>query len=142
LDIDHVRFYLVMLLERGRESSFVIFEEMTAERFLQFRKSAQSTPTDGLECHFPLAAWSRDYYQQLQDMLSRQSIPFDMVIGSGEPVSRFIRIDFGQDVNKACRFVEDVFVQVFQLDRVNVRARSHGIGAAVVSGDSRGHRAR
>jgi hypothetical protein len=140
LGIDQVRFYLAMLLDRGKEGSFLILEEMNGNRFLQFRKYEHSARAYGVECHFPLAAWSRGYDQQLQDMLSRQSMQFDVASGSGKPVNRFIRIDFGRDVTEACRFVEDVFVQLFQLDRVNVRARSHGIGSAARSDASSGHR--
>lgn len=138
LGIDQVRFYLAMLLERGRDGSFIIFEEMSGERFLQFRKNVHGAASSSLGCDFPLASWSRLYYQSIQDMLTAQNKPFDLVIGSGDPVSRFIRVDFRQDVDAACRFVQDVFTHIFQMSAVNVRAKSHGIRSPVLTGDRNG----
>jgi hypothetical protein len=71
-------------------------------------------------------------------MLTAQNKPFDLVIGSGDPVSRFIRVDFRQDVDAACRFVQDVFTHIFQMSAVNVRAKSHGIRSPVLTGDRNG----
>src|SRR5262245_45020356 len=102
-----------MLLKRGFDGAFVIFDEAKSERFVQFRKYIRGNGVIGLECHFPKAPWSSPYYRAVIDVLDRERLPFDEVQGSGKPVSEFLRIDFEADVASATRLVEHIFTEIF-----------------------------
>jgi hypothetical protein len=121
--------YLQMLLERGANGAFMIFEEKSAIRFVQFKKFADHSGVR-LETHFPRAPWSEPYYAGVQAVLDERKVPFDEVTGSGRPVFLFVRAAFGTDVEAAAHFVEDVFTKVFGFETVRVRVRSDGIDAA------------
>jgi hypothetical protein len=110
--------YLQMLLERGANGAFMIFEEKSAIRFVQFKKFADHSGVR-LETHFPRAPWSEPYYAGVQAVLDERKVPF-----------LFVRAAFGTDVEAAAHFVEDVFAKVFGFETVRVRVRSDGIDAA------------
>jgi hypothetical protein len=127
IDAVGVRFYLQMLIDNGLQGSFILLEDMTSQRFIQFRKYIKRSGHVGIECHFPKAPWSEPYFGAVGQLVQARGIDLEEVTVTGPAVGRFIRVDFGLDVYSASQFVEDVFTKVFGLPKLSVRVRSHGI---------------
>jgi hypothetical protein len=138
LDLRGVRFYLNMLLERGRDGAFAIFEDQRTTRFVQFRWVARGLEKPTIVCDFPDAPWSKPYYAALHVLLNEKGTPFEEVTGSARPTFLFTRVCFGQDVDQAAEFVEAVFTKLFGQTRLAVRGRSDGIEMPKAASDGSG----
>jgi hypothetical protein len=127
IDCAGVRFHLQMLSENGYEGSFLFLDDMTSQRFIQFRKYITRSGRAGIECHFPQAPWSEPYYGGIRQLVQALGMDFEEMTVAAPPVSGFIDVDFGTNIDAACQFAEDVFTKIFGLPVLSVRLRSHGI---------------
>ena len=127
IDATGVRFYLNMLIENGLDGSFLFVDDMTSQRFVQFRKYRTRAGRAGIECHFPSAAWSEPYFPAVGQLVEARGMELEEVTAAGPSCGRFIRVDFANDVDSATEFTTDVFTRVFALPNLKVRVRGHGI---------------
>ena len=125
LDADGIREWLTMLIEHGADGAFVIFDDMASPKFVQFRFDAIDERVASLQSEFPCAPWSAAHYEGVRQHAERLAVISELP--GGGAVEKFLHIDFGLNVDHACEFATEVFVDVFGCVRVDVRARSRGL---------------
>ncbi|HEV8123071.1 MAG TPA: hypothetical protein VGP80_02425 [Gemmatimonadales bacterium] len=107
---------LGMLLERGYDLGFLVFELPGDERFVEFSKYMKEGRRVGIQLDFPLSPWSEPYYDQVKSLLESRRVPYTVEDTPDGPVREFIQVDFGQDVAAAAATAKDIFDRVFRVD--------------------------
>lgn len=69
--------------------------------FIQFAKYIDSEGIAGLQFDFPCAPWSRHYYQSLATELETSEVAFEIERVSRGPVTEFLVVDLGRDIERA-----------------------------------------
>jgi hypothetical protein len=117
-DVD-VRKFLRVLLYRGYNGGFLIIEAREGEPFIQFSKYIANDRV-GIQFDFPQAPWSKDYFDPLKQALDRRFSKYKVsdVPGSdlSNPVTKFLEIDLGQDLEAAAELARLSLVDVFKVD--------------------------
>jgi len=108
--------FVSMLLERGYDLGFLVFELPGDERFVEFSKHMREGALQGIQLDFPLAPWSEPYYDQVKSLLESRRVPYVVEDTPDGPVREFIQVDFGQDVNAAAAMAKEIFERVFRVD--------------------------
>ena len=126
------------LLKRGHQGGLLILEanERTGEhRFLQFAKYMRPDGRAGLEFGFPLAPWSRPYYELLRRKLDAGGVRSELQDTGRQDTVQFLVVNLGRDLATAQRVaeiaVEAVFGRpdsAFQASYENVSPRDEQIG--------------
>ncbi|MEP7327176.1 MAG: hypothetical protein ABI836_14590 [Gemmatimonadota bacterium] len=107
---------ITMLLERGYDLGFLVFELPGDQRFVEFSKYMKEGAKDGIQMDFPLTTWSEPYYDQVKSLLESRRVPYTVEDTPDGPVREFIQVDFGQDVAGAAAMARDIFDRVFRVD--------------------------
>ncbi len=130
--------FLETLLHRGYQGGLLILETKRSgpeRKFLQFSKYIGQDGRAGLEFGFPLAVWSRPYYDVLRKELEAEGIRFQLHDTGRQDTLQFLVVDIGPDVALAQR-VADLAVHTvfgsthssFQAFYQNVSPRAERIG--------------
>ena len=105
-----------MLLERGYDLGFLVFELPGDQRFVEFSKYMKEGAKVGIQLDFPLSPWSEPYYDQVKSLLESRRVPYKVEDTPDGPVREFIQVDFGQDVTAAAATAKEIFDRVFRVD--------------------------
>jgi hypothetical protein len=107
---------LDILLQRGYDLGFVIFEIPGDQRFVEFSKYVRDRQNRGVQLDFPRSTWSEPYYEQVKSLLEGKGIRYQVEDTPNGPVQEFIQVDFGQDLAGAAATCQDIFERVFRVD--------------------------
>jgi hypothetical protein len=104
-----------VLLYRGYDGGLMIIEAPDRKRFLQFRKYIKSRHNVGLECGFPRAPWSVEYYDRVRECLDGRGIDYSIAPTGDRATTEFLLIDLRQDVSKGVEVARLILGEVFGL---------------------------
>jgi hypothetical protein len=107
---------LAILLKRGYDLGFVVFELPGDQRFVEFSKYVRDRTHQGVQLDFPLAPWSEPYYEQVKGMLEVKGITYQVEDTPDGPVREFIQVDFAQDLGRAAATGREIFERIFRID--------------------------
>ena len=107
---------LDILLQRGYDLGFVVFDIPGDQRFIEFSKYVRAENNRGVQLDFPREAWSEPYYEQVKSLLEGKGIRYQVEDTPNGPVREFIQVDFGQDLSQAAATGRDIFERVFRVD--------------------------
>ena len=132
LDVSGVKRGLDLLLTRGYQGAFAIFEHKETARFVQFLKYVDEHGNVGLETHFPRAEWSAAFYLEVVDLLRRRGIEFerhavDRQIVPDPQVVEFIYVDFAADTELAADVAATIARDIFKLGPAGLSMTADGI---------------
>ena len=111
---------LDILLQRGYDLGFVVFEMPGDQRFVEFSKYVRDPHNRGIQLDFPRSPWSEQYYEQVKSLLEGRGIRYQVQDTPNGPVREFIQVDFGQDMDGAAATCRDIFERVFRVDPTTV----------------------
>jgi hypothetical protein len=97
------------LLNRGYQGGLLILEtgrNKGDSRFLQFSKYIREEGPAGLEFGFPLAPWSRPWYDVLRRKLEADGVRFELQSTGRQDTTQFLVVDFASDLTMAQRVAE------------------------------------
>lgn len=114
--LDDLKRCLDILLRRGYDLGFVVFEMPGDQRFVEFSKYVRDPQNRGVQLDFPRSPWSEPYYEQVKSLLEGRGIRYQVEDTRNGPVREFIQVDFGQDIDGAARTCQDIFERVFRVD--------------------------
>ncbi len=106
---------LEILLLRGYDLGFVVFEVPGDQRFVEFSKYVRDQNALGIQLDFPLAPWSEPYYEQVKSLLEGKGITYQVEDTPDGPVREFIQVDFARDLAGAAATGQEIFERVFQM---------------------------
>lgn len=111
---------LSVLFYRGYEGGLLIIQARGGQPFIQFLKYIDDAGV-GIRSDFPLAPWSKGYFDRLRQSLDQRSTKYSIYdVPESEslnnPVTKFIEIDFGQDLDAASELARLTLVDVFNLN--------------------------
>lgn len=107
--------YLKTLLYRGYDKGFMCIDLPGRKGiFLQLNKYIQENDT-GIQLCFPLANWSKTYYNDIKKVLIKQSIPFSIEKKETDNVPVFLIVDFDKDLEMAYRVVKMILQEIFKI---------------------------
>ena len=107
---------LDILLQRGYDLGFVVFEIPGDQRFVEFSKYVKVAKNRGIQLDFPRAPWSEPYYEQVKSLLEGKGIRYQVEDTPDGPVREFIQVDFGLDLDGAADTGQHIFERVFRVD--------------------------
>ena len=111
---------LSVLFYRGHKGGLLIIEAREGKLFIQFLKYIDHHGV-GIRSDFPLAPWSKNYFdrlrQSLDERLTKHTV-YDVPESESfnNTVTKFIEIDFGQDLDAAAELARLTLVDVFNLN--------------------------
>lgn len=114
-DYEHLEGALADLLNRGLDNGTLFIKHKNSHRFVQFRKYIRSRINYGIELHFPNAAWSRNYFQRLQDYCETEGLTTTRIVGDDENHMEFLCVDFKCDIERAHAVLGYILHQIFNL---------------------------
>ena len=111
---------LSVFLDRGYNGGLLIIEAREGELFIQFLKYIDDDSV-GIRSDFPLAPWSKNYFDRLKQALDHRSTKYTVwdvpeSDSLNNPVTRFLEIDLGQDLDAASELARLTLVDVFNLN--------------------------
>jgi hypothetical protein len=114
--LSELRRCLDILLQRGYDLGFVVFEMPGDQRFVEFSKYVRDAQNRGVQLDFPRSPWSEPYYEQVKSLLEGKGIRYQVEDTRNGPVREFIQVDFGQDLEGAATTCREIFERVFRVD--------------------------
>jgi hypothetical protein len=118
--LDDLKSFLEVLLFRGYDGGFISICIPDREEFLQFSKYIISENSIGLQLDFPLAKWSKHYYDSLKKLLIDQGIKFETQTTSKEEIPEFLVVDIKQDLDFAQVLIKQIIQSIYKLNNVKV----------------------
>lgn len=106
-----IRFALRYCLHQGS----IDISDRNSEHFVQFQKYILLNGKYGLEFCLPKTGWSKPYFSKLRDTLTADGVLFQESRESDEDVTALIRVDCGQDIDKATDLARRCFFEIFDL---------------------------
>ncbi|MEO8201049.1 MAG: hypothetical protein ABI679_11045 [Gemmatimonadota bacterium] len=117
ITLNDLRRCIDILLARGYDLGFVVFELPGDQRFIEFSKYVKDENTRGVQLDFPRAPWAEPYYEQVKALLERVGVPYTVEDTPDGPVREFIQVDFSHDVERAAAVARDIFERVFGIGK-------------------------
>jgi hypothetical protein len=114
---NNLKKYLEVLLNRGYDRSFIIIQvpwDKKFKRFLQYTKYIGDNNV-GLEFDYPLAEWSKPYYDKLKSILQKSHIGFEIEKTDQKEVPEFLVIDIKKDLEMASKISILVLQDMYNL---------------------------
>jgi hypothetical protein len=127
LDETEIARFVRLLFDSGYNGATMVISDMTADRFVQFRKYIRQPGDIGIEAHFPSAPWSKPYYNLVAELLRKRGKDFEVLTTNTRPTTELMRIDFGSDVAQAIEWAIEVFGVVFGCHDIRARVRADDI---------------
>lgn len=116
ITVNDFRRCIDILLARGYDLGFVVFELPGDQRFVEFSKYVRDEKTRGVQLDFPRAPWAEPYYEQVKALLEGVGMPYTVQDTPDGPVREFIQVDFSHDVDRAAKVARDIFERVFRVE--------------------------
>ena len=119
---DDLSKFFKALLDENYPTGFLVIEAPNKDRFVQFATYTKGRKA-GIQFDFPLAPWSKSYYEKLKGILHDKGIDFETEPTGEQVVASFITVDFEQDWAKAMDLAKLVLLEVFGMqpdDRIKV----------------------
>lgn len=125
---------------RGYNGGYIVIQVPTDDkkfkRFVQLSKYIVRKGKVGLEFDYPLAEWSKPYYDQLKEILAEEDVTFEIQKTDEEMVTEFLNIDFKKDLEKAAHICRLIFQRLYglkpddcvELFYVNVNPKDEWVG--------------
>jgi hypothetical protein len=113
--LDDLQRCLAILLHRGYDLGFVVFEIPGDQRFVEFSKYVRDPHNRGVQLDFPRSPWSEQYYEQVKSLLEGKGLHYQVEDTPNGPVREFIQVDFGQDIAGAAATCREIFERVFRV---------------------------
>jgi hypothetical protein len=129
ITLEEIPVYVSALWKRGYDRGFLVIEDMKSDKFVQFAKYIKEKGHIGIRLDFPRAPWSEPYYEKLRYFLRDHDIPFSTQSVETQPVTEFLHVDCGSDLQRACRIVEGIFRDVFDTSEPVFKVWGHNISA-------------
>lgn len=106
------------LLEKGKNGYYVVVKlERKEDLALQFFKYTEMEQS-GLLLDYPLAAWSRPYYQSVLLHMGQMNLHYVKRQledhDSGPEADHIINVDFGVDIERTYEFTRRIFLEVYK----------------------------
>ncbi|MBU2627781.1 MAG: hypothetical protein KKE61_04125 [Proteobacteria bacterium] len=114
--LEHICFYIEVLLKRGLNNGFLIVEISKTDYFLQFRKYINKPGDYGIELYFPDTVWSHSFVEGLIRLCKNEQITHKIEKKTPGIEFDFICVDFKKDTQKAQSFMKKVFFEIFKID--------------------------
>lgn len=111
-----LRKFLEVLLYRGYDRGFICVQVPKDVRFLQFSKYIMNGQRVGLQLDFPLAPWSKDYYELLRTLLREKRILCEVEKTGQDGVTEFLVVDVKQDLSLAFDLTQLILQNLYGLD--------------------------
>jgi len=109
--------FLEILLFRGYDTGRLFITIPKDKRFLQFSKYIDEGSSVGLRFDFPLAEWSRNYYEPLRTALVKAGFEFNTERTGNDKMPEFTVIDLKQDLKSALALAQLVLQEIYELNR-------------------------
>lgn len=106
---------LKRLLKSGLHCGFMVWQDPESDRFIQFRKLIYGKSDYGIELSFPKAPWSQPYFPHVEAYCRENGAPYRIEQTGSEPVTEFLCVDFGHDVERAKEIGETIWTRIFGL---------------------------
>ena len=90
---------ILALYNRGFDGGVLTLWIPKRKEFLQFSKYI-GRKNAGIQMDYPLAEWSKSYYDSLKKILNENNIDFDIETTKTKSVPQFIVVDFKDDLEK------------------------------------------
>src|SRR5262245_22075958 len=78
------------MMDQGGDGALLFFDHEGSNKFLQFAKYIESSSRRNLHFGFPLAPWSREYYETLKDSLASEGFHWVEKNASEGVVEKFL----------------------------------------------------
>lgn len=132
---DDLKRFLETLLFRGYDNG-VMYVQMPNKIKLEFSKYVNEKNLASIQFSFPLAEWSKSYYDRFKAVLIENDVKFKVRKIQKEEALELLLVDFKQDIEFGQKLARLVFRDLFGLkdgDNVdiyfeNVSARDEKIG--------------
>jgi hypothetical protein len=118
--LDDLKRFLELLLFRGYNGGFISICIPDREEFLQLSKYITRDNSIGLQLDFPLAKWSKHYYDSFKELLIDQGIRFEIQATSDENIPEFIVVDMKQDLDFAQVLIKKIIQNIYKFNVVKV----------------------
>ncbi len=105
-----------MLLERGRNGAALFVEERGGSRFVQLAKYVAESNHWGIQCDFPLAKWSEQFYARVPECVTDLGLRAREMTTGRKDTQRFLTVDFGRNVKQATQLITCIVERVFGLE--------------------------
>ncbi|MEO8295801.1 MAG: hypothetical protein ABI613_09815 [Gemmatimonadota bacterium] len=115
ITLNDLRRCIDILLVRGYDLGFVVFELPGDQRFVEFSKYVKDEITKGVQLDFPRAPWAEPYYEQIKALLEGSGVSYTVEDTPDGPVREFIQVDFERDVDRAATVARQIFERVFRV---------------------------
>jgi hypothetical protein len=105
------------LLNRGYDNAFLIINISHSKNFLQLKKYIKEPGEYGIRLCFPNARWSNKFFKKLIIFCDRKAINYTITEENANEPLTFLIIDFTKDVEKANRYVKEILLEIFEVDK-------------------------
>ena len=113
-DLASVRASIQDLLERGYDNGFLLIQIAFTNRFLQFEKYVTSSAESGVQMAFPRAKWAEPFFEAIREYCRLHKLDACVV---NEGMLDFLYVDFGKDIELACKSTIDILQDVFHVSQ-------------------------
>jgi hypothetical protein len=107
--------YIKAFYYRGSDNSFMIIKRHSHKQFLQFSKYVESKGIVHLILGFPLANWSKQYYEKIKSILNDIGVSYTIQPIRNENSLEFLDANFGKNIDIITNFINIVFETVFEI---------------------------
>lgn len=104
------------LLFRGHNTGCLFIGIPNETKFLQFSKYIDAQSSVGLRFDFPLADWSRNYYEPLKKALANGGFEFAIKPTGDDRIPEFIVVDLKQNLESALALTLLALRDIFRLN--------------------------
>ena len=109
--------FLEVLLFRGYDRGRLFIRIPNDIRFLQFSKYIDKHSSVGLHFDFPLADWSRNYYERLKIALANAGFQFEIKPTGDDRIREFIVVELRQNLESALSLALLVLQDIYGLNQ-------------------------
>lgn len=110
--------YFEVLLYRGYDRGYMIIQvsmDKRFKRFLQVSKYIGDKNKLGLQFDYPLANWSKPYYEKFKSILNKNRIKFEIEKTDQDKIPEFLVIDVEKDLDKAYKISKLALQELYSL---------------------------
>ena len=108
--------FLEVLLFRGYDAGRLFITIPNEKKFLQFSKYIDTNSSAGLRFNFPLADWSRSYYEPLKRALANAGFELDIKPTGDDRIPEFTVVDLKHNLQSALALALLVLKDIYGLN--------------------------
>jgi hypothetical protein len=110
--------FINALLKRGDNGSFMkiqVQKDKKPKRIVQISLYGDKVKDQGMQLDFPLAEWSKPYYEKLKEVMTTNNIPFEIEKTDEVGVPEFLVIDIKKGLKRAEKITKLILQDVYEL---------------------------